>query len=198
VAQARLEVLHRDVLLVHRQFMVRRVVQHDLADVGCHVGRLLALGRQVDVDALLRERQRRHEDDDQHEQHVDERRDVHVGGGMRHFRPDDLVGAEMVMCVSHYLPPVAPMPGACLGSVISPMSSMPACRSWSIAAMTAPYSTSSSALMRTTFSLLFSRISLTFVAISCSCTGLALTYIYLSLSVAKTVCPCPSGLATVF
>ena len=70
--------------------------------------RLLALRRQVDVDALLRERQGRHEDDEQHEQHVDQRRDVHVRAGVRHFALDDLVGAEVMMCVCHYLPPAAP------------------------------------------------------------------------------------------
>src|SRR4029079_17785077 len=149
-----------------------------------------------DVDALLGQRQGGHEDDDQHEQHVDERRDVHVRTGVRHFAGDALVGAEMMMCVRHYLTPRR-APALFLGSVIKPMSSMPAWRSWSIADMTAPYSTSSSALMRTTFSLAFSRSSLIFDAISPSCTGLAFTYIDLSLAIATTVCPCTSGLSTV-
>src|SRR5205823_14018610 len=125
---------------------------------------LLALGRQVDVDALLGEREGGHEDDDEHEQHVDQRRDVHVRTGVRDLTGDDLVGAEVVMCVRHYLPPVGP--AVFFGSAMRPMSSMPAWRSWSIAAITALYSTSSSALMRTTFSFAFSRSSLIFVAIS--------------------------------
>ena len=101
----------RDVLLVDRDPPVRREVQHDLADVRRDVGALLGLGRQVDVDALLGERQRRHEDDEQHEQHVDERRDVHVRTGVRDLALDDLVGAEMLVCVCHYLPP---LPGLAL------------------------------------------------------------------------------------
>ena len=40
-----------------------------------------------------RQRQRRHEDDEQHEQHVDERRDVHVRRGLRRLACDDLLGA---------------------------------------------------------------------------------------------------------
>ena len=76
------------VLLVDRDLLVGRVLEHDLADVGraaAVVG--LRFGRQVDVDALLGERQGRHEDDEQHEQHVDQRRDVHVRAGMRDFAP---------------------------------------------------------------------------------------------------------------
>ena len=57
---------------------------------------VLGFGRQVDVDALCVERQRRHEDDEQHEQHVDERRDVHVRAGVRNLGLDDLVGAEVL------------------------------------------------------------------------------------------------------
>src|SRR5262249_47445006 len=196
VAQPRFELGQRHVLLVDRQPLVSGVGEDDGGDVGREVGGLLGLGRQVDVDTLLGERQGGHEDHDQHEQHVDERRDVHVGGGMRDLRLNDFVGAEMVVCVRHYLPPLG-APAVFFGSVIRPMSSMPAWRSWSIAAMTAPYSTSSSALMRTTFSLAFSRISLILVAISASCTGLALTYIDLPLAIATTVWPCPSGLSTV-
>src|SRR6185295_7212271 len=165
------------------------------ADVRRDVGRFLGFRRQVDVDALLRERQRRHEDDEQHEQHVDERRHVHVRAGMRDFRRDDLVGAEVMVRVCHYLPPAPSLPF--VRSVISPMSSIPAWRSWSIAAITAPYSTSSSALMRTIFSLEFSSSSLTLAAISPSCTALALRYIDLSLPMATTVWPCTSGLSTV-
>ena len=61
---------------------------------------------QVDVHALLGQRQRRHEDDEQHEQHVDERRDVHVRAGVRHFALDDLLRAEVLVRVRHgYLPP---------------------------------------------------------------------------------------------
>src|SRR5438067_8542942 len=196
VAQPRLELGQRHVLLVDGQTLVGGVIDHDLADVGRDVGGLLALRRQVDVDALLRERQGGHEDDDQHEQHVDERRDVHVRTGVRHFSGDDLVGAEVMVCVRHYLPPVGPS-AVFFGSAIRPMSSMPAWRSWSIAAITALYSTSSSALMRTTFSLAFSRSSPIFVASSASCTGLAFTYIDLSLAIAITVWPSTSGLSPV-
>ena len=72
-------------------------------------GGRLGLERQVDVDALLGERQGRHEDDQEHEQHVDERRDVHVRTGVRHLALDDALGAEVLVGVSHYLPPaVAP------------------------------------------------------------------------------------------
>ena len=63
---------------------------------------VLGLGRQVDVHALLGERQGGHEDDEQHEQHVDERRDVHVRVGMRDLALDDLVGAVVMMRVCHY------------------------------------------------------------------------------------------------
>src|SRR5581483_5604208 len=196
VPQTRLELRRGDVLIVDGDLPIARVVHHDLADVRLVGRRLAALRRQVDVEPLLRQRQRRHEDHDQHEQHVDERRDVHVGAGVRDFRPDDLVGAEVMMRVRHYCPPAAP-PGFDFGSVTRPMSSTPAWRSWSIAVMTAEYSTSSSALMRTTFSFWFSRISLIFVPSSCSLTGLAFRYIALSLLMATTVCPCVSGLSTV-
>src|SRR2546421_630149 len=67
-----------------------------------------------------------------------------------------------------------------------------------MAAITAPYSTSSSALMRTIFSFWFSMISLTRVASSPSLTGLALMYSSLFLPMAITVWPCVSGLSTVF
>ena len=108
VAQPLFELRQRDILVVDRDFLVGRVGQHDLADVGRDVGRPLGLGRQVDVDPLLGEVQGRHEDDQQHQQHVDQRRDVHVATGMRDFAGDDLVGAEVVMCVSHYWAPFAP------------------------------------------------------------------------------------------
>ena len=39
-----------------------------------------------------------------------------------------VASAEMMVCVRHYLPPVGP-PAFFFGSVMSPMSSMPACRS---------------------------------------------------------------------
>ena len=115
--------------------------------------RRVRLERQVDVDALLRERQGRHEDDQQHEQHVDQRRDVHVRTGVRDLALDDLVGAEVLVCVCHgYLPPASP--ARTLRSVMRPMFSICASRSWSIAAITDAYGASSSALMRTIFSFL--------------------------------------------
>ena len=71
-------------------------------------GRRLGLERQVDVDAPLRQRQGRHEDDEQDEQHVDERRDVHVRAGVRRLARDDFFRAEMLVRVLHgYLPPGA-------------------------------------------------------------------------------------------
>src|SRR6266571_5675970 len=125
VAQLRLEGVEGHIVVVDRDLLVRRVVHHDLTHFRHGLGVLLALGRQVDVDALLRERERRHEDDQQHEQHVDERRDVHVRAGMRNFGLDDLVGAEVMMGVRHYLPP-AVSPPVFLRSVMRPMSSTPA------------------------------------------------------------------------
>ena len=38
---------------------------------------------------------------EQHEQHVDERRDVHVRTGVRHLARDDALGAEVLVCVRH-------------------------------------------------------------------------------------------------
>ena len=68
-----------DFLLVDRQTPIGRVLHHDLAE--CLGGRrtLVGLERKVDVHPPLRQRQCRQEDDQQHEQDVDERRDVHVG-----------------------------------------------------------------------------------------------------------------------
>ena len=66
--------------------------------------RLLRLGRQVDIETALVERQSHHEDNEEHEQHVDHRRDVHVRIGLRDFGLEDRFGAEMLMG-SHYSPP---------------------------------------------------------------------------------------------
>ncbi len=99
----------------------------------------LGLERQIDVDALLGERQGRHEDDEQHEQHVDERRDVHVGAGVRDFPADDLLGAEVLVGVRHYWPPPSVCPGTFFFSVMSAMFSICALRSASIASMIALY-----------------------------------------------------------
>ena len=52
-----------------------------------------------------------HEDDQEHEQHVDERRDVHVRTGVRHLARDDALGAEVLVCVRHYLPPAGGLGG---------------------------------------------------------------------------------------
>ena len=94
----------RDVLLVDRDLPVGGVLEHDLADVlACCVGVFVSAGRLMSTPFCV-ERQRRHEDDEQHEQHVDERRDVHVRTGVRHLALDDLVGAEVLMRVRHYLP----------------------------------------------------------------------------------------------
>src|SRR6185436_4790981 len=117
-----------------------RVRQHDLADVGRHVRGLLRLSRDVDVHALLREVDHRHEDDEQDEQDVDERRDVHVRTCVQDFRLDDLVGAEVMMRVCHYWPP--PAPAFLFACTISAMSSTPAWCSASIAVITELYSAS--------------------------------------------------------
>ena len=57
-------------------------------------------------------------------------------GGLEEL--DDAIRAEMLVCVSHYLPPPPPIrPWRFFGSVIRPMSSMPADRSSSMVSMTA-------------------------------------------------------------
>jgi hypothetical protein len=102
-AEHTLELRHGDVLLVDRDAPVGGVFDDDLTDVDfLLLLRRLGFGGQVDVDALLRQRQRRHEDDEQHEQHVDQRRHVHVRVGMRGLGGDDLLGAEVLVCVRHY------------------------------------------------------------------------------------------------
>src|SRR5579862_111479 len=63
--------------------------------------------------------------------------------------------------------------------------------------MTAPYSTSSSALIRTIFSFWFSRRSLILVGSSFSVIGFAFRYSVLSRLIATTVCPDVSGLSVV-
>src|SRR4029077_12361503 len=106
----------------------------------------------------------------EHEQHVDHRRDVHVGVGLRHRGLENRLGAVMLMD-RHYSPP-------CIlrrVSVIRPMSSMPACRSSSIVSMTALYGASSSALMMTILSDLSSRTSLIRLSICPLATGLPFT-----------------------
>ena len=52
-------------------------LEHDMTRLLRFRLRLL-LGRDLDVERLARERLRDHEDDQQHEQHVDQRRDVDV------------------------------------------------------------------------------------------------------------------------
>ena len=68
----------------------------------------------LDVDlpqATLRERQGRHEDDEEHEQHVDHRRDVHVSIRLELLGADDPVGAVVLVCVGHvsFLRPSGPV-----------------------------------------------------------------------------------------
>ena len=106
------------------------------------------------------ERQGGHEDDEQHEQHVDHRRDVHVRVGLRVLALEDRFGAEVLVGWPLLASPAAGEPLR-RGSVMRPMSSMPLARSSSIASITALYSTSSSALMMTMRSFLSSRISST-------------------------------------
>ena len=58
--------------------------------------------------------------------------------GVRHLGRDDLVGAEVMMCVRHQLPPAPASPGFLRVSVIRPTFSICASWSWSIIVMTAP------------------------------------------------------------
>jgi hypothetical protein len=58
--------------------------------------RLLRFGGQVDVEPLLREWQGGHEDDEQHEQHVDHGGDVHVGRSFELLAHHDFIGAVVL------------------------------------------------------------------------------------------------------
>ena len=112
VPQPGLELEDGDVLLVDRDAAIGRVLEHDLVDAGVAACVRLALGfgRQVDVEALRPERQGGHEDDEQHQEHVNQRRDVHVRAGVRNLGLEDRFRAEVlvVVCVSHYCwPPAA-------------------------------------------------------------------------------------------
>jgi hypothetical protein len=55
------------------------------------------------VESLLRQRQRRHENDQQHQQHVNERRDVRLDLQASGRRSDAMVGSHLS---SHGLDPV--------------------------------------------------------------------------------------------
>src|SRR5437762_746554 len=185
-AQPLFEFRERDVLVIDGDLLVRTVHQHDLADRRL-IHRRVGLGRQVDVETLLRQRQRGHEDDEEHEQHVDHRRDVHVGVRLRDRALEDRVGAVVLVRVGgHYLPPCDSALDALL-SVISPTSSMPLARSWSIASMIALYGASSSALMRISFSFLVSRIASRRVRISSLRTSTPLSQTVLSALMPRTV-----------
>src|SRR5690606_15106268 len=97
--------------------------------------------RQVDVDAALSERQGRQEHDEQHEQHVDERRDVHLTGDFGCLRFDDVVSA-VVLSPGHYCSP----PSAAVVSVIRATVSICASLRASIISMMALYGASTSPL----------------------------------------------------
>src|SRR2546430_3586692 len=141
VAQAVLQLGHRDRLMVDRDLFAGAVLEDDLGVVRVLLRGRLRLERQVDVDPPLGQREGRHEDDEQHEQHVDERRHVHVRRRVRDFGRDDLFGAEVFVRVLHYWPPpdvpVAPPLFFC--SVMSAMLSICALRSASITSMIALY-----------------------------------------------------------
>src|SRR4029079_16390601 len=107
-------------------------------------------------DAALRQRQGRHEDDEQNEEHVDERRDVHVRAGVRDRARHDRFGAVVLGRVPHYWAPPAP-PGLFFFSVMSAMFSICALRNASITSMIAAYLASLSPLRYTIFSFLSSR-----------------------------------------
>src|SRR4029450_5535249 len=160
VAEPRLEILHGHRLVVDGDLPGVRVLEHDLRVV-LRLGRRFRLQRQVDVDAALCQWQRRPEDDQQAEQHVDEGRGVHIRTGGARFSPDGLFGAELLVCVGHdYLPPAGAF-GSFFGSVMRPMSSIPTARRLSIASMIALYLASLSPLIRTTFSVLSSSAAFT-------------------------------------
>ncbi len=74
---------------------------------------------------------------------------------------------------------------------------MPLARSVSIASITAPYSTSTSALMMTIFSFFSSSTCSMRRGRSCSATCTALTNSRLSAVIASTVCSCVSGFSEV-
>ena len=137
VAQPALELLDRDILLVDRDAAIGRVVEQDLADVRLSVwfadlvstGRLMSTPRCVRFNAAMKM--------------TSSTSSTSMSGvtfisalACERLCPYDLVGAEM-MVVCHYRPPAA-LFGSCFGSVISPMSSIPASRSSSIASMTVP------------------------------------------------------------
>src|SRR4029079_18914916 len=131
VAQARLELVERDGLVVDGDRPVRPVFEDDLVVVG-GAGLVLGFHGQVDVYPLLSERQGGHEDDQQDEEHVDERGDVHVRTGVRDLAGDDPLGAAVLVGVRHYF-------FSCLRSVIRAMFSICALRSASMASMIAAY-----------------------------------------------------------
>src|SRR5678816_1637590 len=117
---------------------VGAVLEDDLVVVLRRGALLLGFERKVNVHALLRERQGGHEDDQEDEEDVNQRGDVHVRTGVRHFPLDDLFRAVVLVRVLHYWPPPDP-PGLFLRSVIRAMFSIWALRRASMASMMAPY-----------------------------------------------------------
>jgi hypothetical protein len=122
VAQPRLEPLI--VTSCDRDALVGRVVDDDLADVRRDVGRLLALAGRL-TSHLLGERERRHESP-RSTSSTSMSGVTFMSSGVRNLRLDDLVRAEMVMRVRHYLPREL---AVLVRSVMRPMSSIPAWRS---------------------------------------------------------------------
>src|SRR6202043_1038694 len=87
-----------------RQFIdgdvaISRVLEHDLA--WWRLVWALAPGRDVAVNRLLCQRQRRPEDDQQDEQDIEQRREIHLHAQARSLASDDLVWAEMAIGVWH-------------------------------------------------------------------------------------------------
>jgi hypothetical protein len=84
-------------LPVQRDLQIRPTLEDDLGRVRDD-GRA-RFERQLDVEAALREGKRGKEDDEQHEQDVDEGRDVHLGRGRREDPPHRRVGGVVQLVV---------------------------------------------------------------------------------------------------
>src|SRR5690606_35855322 len=128
LAEAILRCPQWDLLVVHGQAMVRREIGHDLPQDVRSFRVVVRLERQVYVHAALGHWQCRHEDDEQHEEDVDQGRDVHVRRGGHGLPRDDLLGA--VVLVRHGYSPWGRWLGG--SSVMSATDSILAARSASI------------------------------------------------------------------
>ena len=78
-AESLFELRKGNILLVHRNPLICRVLEHNLAQLWLRGIRCLRFCRQVDIKTTLVKRQGCHEDNEQHKQHVDHWRDVRQG-----------------------------------------------------------------------------------------------------------------------